>query len=172
MRTLRLALVLLCAPTVLAAQQSPPRDSALAPPPLPTVDVQPRAKPGERFGRMVVPAVIGSGVGLVAGAYAGAGPFYEATGCCGGGDDPGLSSALWGGVIGATLGSTLGAYVTRSSDHPVSLSRAFVGSTVGIGAGLLVGFAGAGVDDARGLLVGFAIGQGMTTAGFAVPYPE
>jgi hypothetical protein len=122
--------------------------------------------------RLVVPAVVGSAVGLVAGGYIGAGPFYDATGCCGGGDDPGLTSGLAGAVIGATVGSTVGAYATRSRGHPVSLSRALLGATVGIGAGVLVGFAGASIDDFRGLLVGFSIGQGMTTAGYAVPYPE
>ena len=55
----------------------------------------------------------------------------------------------------------------------MSLSRAFTGATVGLAAGLLFGIAGAAVadGDARGLLIGFAIGQGITTAGFAVPYP-
>lgn len=170
MRTLRLAiLLLLSAPAALAAQEPAPRDTTLNPPPLPVVDL--RVQSRTRFSRMVVPAVIGSGVGLVAGGYIGGGPFYDATGCCGGGDDPGLTSALWGALIGATAGSTLGAYATRSSEHPVTLSRAFVGATIGIGTGVLVGIAGASMDDFRGLLVGFSIGQGMTTAGFAVPYP-
>lgn len=168
MHFLRFALLLLlCAPAALGAQETAPGDST--PAPQPVVDM--RVKPGSRFSRMVVPAVVGSGIGLVAGGYIGGGPFYDATGCCGGGDSPGLTSGLWGAVIGATAGSTLGAYLTRSDRHPVSLSRAFVGATVGIGAGVLVGIAGAGIDDFRGLLVGFSIGQGMTTAGFAVPYP-
>ena len=160
--------VLLLAPAALAAQEPvPPADSV---PPLPAVEVRKRT-PGERFRRMVLPATIGSGIGLVAGGYIGSGPFYSATGCCGGGDDPGLTSGLWGALIGATLGSTLGAYAMGTTEEPVSSSRAFVGATIGIGTGLLVGFAGAHLDDFRGLLVGFTIGQGTTTAGFAVPYP-
>lgn len=171
MRTFRFAiLLLLCAPAALAAQEPAPRDTTPAPPPAqPVVDLRVHSR--TRFSRMVVPAVIGSGVGLVAGGYIGAEPFYDATGCCGGGDDPGLTSALWGAVIGATVGSTVGAYATRSREHPVTLSRAFVGATVGIGVGLLTGFAAGQVDDFRGRLVGFSIGQGVTTAGFAVPYP-
>ncbi|HEX5869500.1 MAG TPA: hypothetical protein VFY65_03730 [Longimicrobium sp.] len=132
-----------------------------------------RSEHPRRFQRMVVPAIVGSGVGLVAGAAFGAGPFYSATGCCGGGDDPGLTSGLVGAFAGATLGATLGAWITRTSDQPVSSSRAFVGATLGIGTGLLVGLAGTQIDpdDFRGLLVGFSIGQGGTAAAFAVPYP-
>lgn len=164
---LLLVILLCCAPAALHAQT--PTDSTAASVPVP---VKPADYP-RRFQRMVVPAVVGSGVGLVAGGLFGAGPFYDATGCCGGGDDPGLGSGLTGAVLGATLGSTLGAYVTRNSDNPVSLSRAFVGATIGLGVGLLFGIAGAEVADAdpRGLLIGFSIGQGIAAAGYAVPYP-
>ncbi|HEU4881193.1 MAG TPA: hypothetical protein VFT45_03075 [Longimicrobium sp.] len=160
-----LALALLCAPAALDAQTA---DSTAVTP----VRIE-RSEYAHRFQRMAVPAMVGSGVGLVAGAVYGAGPFYEATRCCGGGDDPGLTSGLWGAFIGATAGATLGAYVTRTSDQPVSLSRAFTGAIVGIGTGIAVGIAGAQVDpnDARGLLIGFSIGQGGTAAGFAIPYP-
>jgi uncharacterized membrane protein YeaQ/YmgE (transglycosylase-associated protein family) len=163
-----LVVILCSAPAALGAQTA--TDSTGATPPVPVVQTSDYAP---RFQRMVVPAVVGSGVGLVAGGLFGLGPFYDATGCCGGGDDPGITSGLVGAVAGATLGSTLGAYATRTSDKPVSLSRAFVGATVGLGIGLLFGIAGAELADAdpRGLLIGFAIGQGMTTAGFAVPYP-
>jgi hypothetical protein len=164
---LLLIILLCCAPAALEAQTA--TDSTGASVPL----VVERSDYGRRLQRMVVPAAVGSGVGLVAGGLFGLGPFYDATGCCGGGDDPGLSSGLAGGVAGAILGSALGAYVTRNSENPVSLSRAFPGATVGLAAGVLFGIAGAAVTDgdARGLLVGIAIGQGMTTAGFAVPYP-
>lgn len=100
---------------------------------------------------------------MVAGALYGLGPFYDATGCCGGGDDPSLTSGL--------VGATVGAYVTRTSDHPVSLSRALAGATVGIGTGLFVGAAGAQLADLRGFVIGFSLGQGGTVAGFALPYP-
>jgi uncharacterized membrane protein YeaQ/YmgE (transglycosylase-associated protein family) len=165
----RLLLVILLYSTPAALDAQAATDSTAAPAPL----VVERADYGRRFQRMVVPAVVGSGVGLVVGGLFGSGPFYDATGCCGGGDDPGLTSGLVGAVAGATLGSTLGAYVTRNSDNPVSLSRAFTGATVGLAVGVLFGLAGAAVadGDSRGLLVGIAIGQGMTTAGFAVPYP-
>lgn len=168
MPRLVLVLLLCCAPAVLDAQTA--ADSTGAPASVPRVQ---RSDYLPRFQRMVVPAVVGSGLGVVAGGMFGAGPFYDATGCCGGGDDPGIASALAGAAVGATLGSTLGAYVTRTSDHPVSLSRAFTGASVGLGIGLLVGLAGAVIadGDSRGLLIGFAIGQGMSTAGFAVPYP-
>lgn len=164
---LLLVVLLFCAPAALDAQTT--ADSTAAPAPAP---VKP-ADYGRRLQRMVVPAVVGSGAGLVAGGLFGVGPFYRATGCCGGGDDPGITSGLVGAVAGATLGSTLGVYVTRNGDDPVSLSRAFTGATVGLGVGVLVGLAGAAVTDgdARGLLVGIAIGQGMTTAAYAVPYP-
>lgn len=163
-----ISIILLCAPAALDAQTA--ADSTGAMPPVPVVRTSDYPR---RFQRMVVPAVVGSGVGLVAGGLFGSGPFYDATGCCGGGDDPGLTSGLVGAVAGATLGSTLGAYVTRNSDNPVSLSRAFTGATVGLAIGLLFGIAGAELADAdpRGLLVGFSIGQGITAAGFAVPYP-
>lgn len=158
---------LFCAPNALDAQTA--TDSTAASAPL----VVERSDYGRRFQRMVLPAAVGSGVGLMAGGYFGGGPFYQATGCCGGGDDPGLTSGLVGGVAGAVLGSALGAYVTRNSENPVSFSRAFGGASVGLAVGVLFGLAGAAVldGDSRGLLVGFAIGQGMTTAGFAVPYP-
>ena len=157
---------LLCTPAALDAQVG--TDSTGTMP----VRVE-REDYARRFRRMAVPAMVGSGVGLVAGGLYGAGPFYEATGCCGGGDDPGLTSGLWGAFIGATAGATLGAYVTRNSDNPVSLSRTFTGAVVGIGTGIFVGIAGTQIDpdDFRGLLVGFSIGQGGTAAGFAIPYP-
>jgi hypothetical protein len=164
---LLLVILLCCAPAALDAQTATDSTPAAAP-----LVVQ-RSDYGRRFQRMVVPAAVGSGVGLVAGAVFGGGPFYQATGCCGGGDDPGLTSGLAGGVAGAILGSALGAYITRNSENPVSLSRAFGGATVGLAVGVLFGLAGAGVadGDSRGLLIGFAIGQGITTTGFAVPYP-
>lgn len=166
LRTAVLAL-LLCAPAALDAQTS--SDSAGA-------SVTVRVKPsdyGRRFKRMVLPAAAGAGVGLVAGGVFGSGPFYEMTGCCGGGDDPGLASGLWGAFLGATAGATLGPYVMRNGENPVSLSRAFTGAIVGIGTGIFLGIAGAQVDpdDFRGLLIGFSIGQGGTAAAFAVPYP-
>lgn len=173
---LRIALFcLLCTPAALAAQEPAPQEAPatnalLLPPPLPVVEVQPGTA-SRRFARMVVPATLGSAVGLVTGAYTGGIIFYEATGCCGGGDDPGLTSGLYGAVIGATLGSMIGAYATRNSEYPVSFSRAFLGATVGIGGGVLAGIAGAHLDDFRGLLIGFTVGQGTTTALFAVPYP-
>jgi hypothetical protein len=161
-----LALALLCAPATLDAQA--PSDSAGAEP----VRIE-RSEYAPRFRRMAVPAMVGSGVGLVAGGLFGAGPFYEMTGCCGGGDDPGLTSGLWGAFIGATAGATLGAYVMRTSDQPVSSSRTFTGAIVGIGTGIFVGLAGTQIDpdDFRGLLIGFSIGQGGTAAAFAMPYP-
>jgi hypothetical protein len=164
---LLLVILVCCAPAALDAQTATDSTAAAAP------QVIERSDYGRRFQRMVVPAVVGSGVGLVGGAVFGGGPFYQATGCCGGGDDPGLTSGLVGAVAGATLGSTLGAYLTRNTDNPVSLSRAFTGATVGLAVGVLFGIAGASVadGDARGLLVGFAIGQGIATAGFAAPYP-
>lgn len=159
--------ILLAAPHAVAAQEV---DSTA---PVPNFEERARASDAERFKRMVVPAALGSGAGLVAGVVIGSGPFYDATGCCGGGDDPGLLSALWGAFIGATAGSALGAYITNTSAHPVSFKRALTGATVGIATGLLMGIAGAEFADAdpRGLVIGFAIGQGITTAGFAVKYP-
>jgi hypothetical protein len=168
-------LALLCAPASLLAQEPAPRGEAAAalllePPPLPIVDVrQPTAS--ERFGRMVVPAVLGSGLGLVAGGYFGSTIVYDATGWGSGGDSPGLETGLYGAVIGATLGSMIGAYTARDDQHPVSLSRAFVGATVGIGAGVLTAIAGGHLADFGGVVVGFSMGQGTTTALFAVPYP-
>lgn len=168
-RILILLAVLLFAPSVLEAQTS--SDTAAAAP-LPAAKAVERDA-GARFRRMVVPAALGSGLGMVAGVLIGSGPFYEATGCCGGGDDPGLTSGLAGALIGATAGSALGAWITRSPEYPVSFTRAATGAILGIGAGVLVGIAGAELDgaDPRGLVIGFAIGQGFTTAGFAVPYP-
>jgi uncharacterized membrane protein YeaQ/YmgE (transglycosylase-associated protein family) len=168
-------LALLCAPAMLAAQEPAPQAAPAAalllePPPLPIVDVrQPTA--GQRFGRMVLPAVLGSGLGLVAGGYFGSTILYDATNWGSGGDDPGLEPGLLGAVIGATLGSMIGAYAARDYEHPVSLSRAFIGSTVGIGVGVLTGIAGAHLADFGGLILGFSMGQGTTTALFAVPYP-
>jgi hypothetical protein len=160
-----LVVLLLSAPDALAAQAADTTGAPAAP--------VVRATNRQRFERMVLPAALGSGVGLVAGALVGAGPFYESTGCCGGGDDPGLTSALWGAVAGATLGSALGAYLTRTGDKPVSFPRALLGATVGLGAGALLGAVGAQLDrgDPPGVLIGFSIGQGATTAAFAVPYP-
>jgi hypothetical protein len=160
-----LLLTLLCAPAALDAQT--PSDSTAAPERIPTSEYT------RRFQRMALPAMAGSGVGMVAGGLIGSGPFYDITGCCGGGDDPGLTSGLWGAFIGAAAGATMGAYVMRTSDHPVSISRAFTGAIVGVGTGIFVGFAGAQVDpdDFRGLLIGFSIGQGGTAAAFAMPYP-
>ncbi|HEX6372005.1 MAG TPA: hypothetical protein VF006_23980 [Longimicrobium sp.] len=160
--------ILLCAPAALDAQAATDSTGASA-----SVRRVEASEHGRRFRRMVLPAAVGSGVGMVAGAVFGSGPFYSATGCCGGGDDPGLTSGLAGALLGATMGATLGAYVTRNSENPVSFSRAFTGATVGIAIGVLVGIAGAELDgaDPRGLVIGFSIGQGMTTAGFAVPYP-
>jgi iron complex transport system permease protein len=165
---LLLIVLLSCAPDALSGQTATDSNAATV-----SVRIVQRSDYQRRFQRIVVPAVVGSGVGLVAGGMFGLGPFYDATGCCGGGDDPGLTSGLMGAVAGATLGSTLGAYVTRNSDNPVSLSRAFTGATVGLAVGVLFGIAGAAVadGDARGLLVGIAIGQGGTAAAFAVPYP-
>jgi hypothetical protein len=162
-----LIIALLCAPAALGAQT--PADSTASPV---TVRVE-AADYTKRFKRMAVPAMVGSGAGLVAGGLFGLGPFYDITGCCGGGDDPGLSSGLWGAFIGATAGATMGAYVMRNSDHPVSISRAFTGAIVGVGTGIFVGLAGTQVDpdDFRGLLIGFSIGQGGTAAAFAMPYP-
>ena len=161
-----LVVAVLAAPAALRAQS----DSV---PPLPTVQAAEKPSATSRFQRMALPAVLGSGLGLVAGAYIGAEPFYDATGCCGGGDDPGLTSALGGAVIGSVLGSSLGAYVTRTKDEPVSFTRAFLGATVGLASGVFFGIAGAELadQDPSGLLVGFSVGQGMTTAAFAVPYP-
>lgn len=168
MPLLRLILIgiLMCIPAALQAQEA--ADTASAPVPL--VQTQDY---GRRFTRMAVPAAVGSGVGLLGGLWLGVGPFYSATGCCGGGDDPGLTSGLAGALIGSVLGSTLGAYVTRDSENPVSFSRALLGGTVGILPGVLVGLGGAVLQDgdSRGMLIGFSIGQGMTTAGFALPYP-
>ena len=162
-----LIIALLCAPAGLDAQTSTDSTGAAVPVRVETAEYT------KRFKRMAVPAMVGSGAGLVAGGLFGGGPFYDITGCCGGGDDPGLSSALWGAFIGATAGATMGAYVMRTSDHPVSISRAFTGAIVGIGTGIVVGVAGTQVDpdDFRGLLIGFSIGQGGTAAAFAMPYP-
>lgn len=176
MSLLRIGLfVLLCTPAALRGQEMIPAggfpvDSVLAAPPLPVVDIQQRTA-SQRFARMVIPASLGSGLGLLAGGYVGSVTFYNATGCCGGGDDPGLESGLMGAAIGATLGSMIGAYATRSHDHPVSLARAFLGATVGLGTGIAMGFAGGSVGDVPGLLIGFSVGQGVTTSLFAVPYP-
>ena len=176
MSLLRICLfVLLCAPG-LAAQEPAPRDSLPADsvdalPPLPGVYVRQERTGSQRFARMALPAMLGSGAGLLVGGYLGSGPFYTSTGCCGGGDDPGLTSGLWGAMIGATLGSALGAYATRNYDNPVSLPRALLGATVGVGTGVLTGLAGGHTADFGGLLVGFSIGQGGTTALFATPYP-
>lgn len=158
--------ILMCIPAALQAQAA--ADTANVP-----VPVVQTSDYGQRFTRMAVPAAVGSGVGLLGGLWLGVGPFYSATGCCGGGDDPGLASGLAGALIGATVGSALGAYVTRDAENPVSWSRALLGATVGILPGVLVGLGGAvlGDGDHRGLVVGFSVGQGMTTAGFALPYP-
>lgn len=105
-------------------------------------------------------ASAGSLVGLAAGAGLGH-TYYQATGCCRRGDDPGLSSLLWGMAIGSTTGSAMGAVFAGGR----TWGGSFLGSTIGVATGLLAANAGdrLGVPEGGGVLL-YSLMQGFSTA--------
>ena len=108
------------------------------------------------IGRLLPPAIIGSGTGLALGALGGA--LTE----IGGGDSPGLLGAMLFGVAGSAVGTGLGLYL--GSDGAVPRSVAFATGTVGILGGVALGTALAQAFDVQGLFIGYIIGQGTLAA--------
>ena len=109
-----------------------------------------------RFERVFPAAALGTGVGLYAGAYFGSQLGW------GGGDDPGLISALLFGGIGSALGSGLGALV---AEPRLSRGRALVSGFLGAAGGLFGIIALGEVFDGDGTkaVIAFSVISGAVT---------
>jgi hypothetical protein len=132
----------------------------LAPGPRPPQGDAARRDPERVWRRALLPAAAGSVLGVPVGVVAGF-VFYEATGCCfEAGDDPGLGEALLGGLAGAAVGSSLGAYLTGTRDRPVSFGRALLGAALGV---VPAAYLGAAAGNETSVWVGFSV-FGLTHA--------
>jgi hypothetical protein len=106
---------------------------------------------------------LGSLVGVFGGVLFGEHVFYPVTGCCGGGDDPGLLSnmafALAGSIVVGGVGGYLG---TRAQKVP--FTRMLAGSAGGAGAGLLVAVALSQLDADEPATIGYFVTQAAFNA--------
>lgn len=166
-----LMLILVLAPPLHAQWRAAPRFEALdrqlqigpaafqGMPLNPTLGSETTGESNASFATTFVFASAGSLIGFAAGAGLGI-AYYEATGCCGGGDDPGLNSVLSGMVIGSTTGSTLGAALFGGE----SWGGSFLGSTIGVATGALIAYAGGQIGASGGAIFLYSLAQGLTTA--------
>lgn len=121
----------------------------------PILDQEPTGKSAPGFIGTFASASAGSLIGLALGAGVGV-AYYQATGCCGGGDDPGLTSLLVGALVGSTSGSAAGAAIVGEP-----WGGALIGSTAGVATGLAIAYAGRKSPVAWLM---YSLTQGLTTA--------
>lgn len=110
---------------------------------------------------VILGAVAGSAAGLYLGFIGG-----EELGW-GGGDDPGLASALLFGSVGSAVGTTLGIQLFSAGRAPVgtTIVLSVAGAVVGLGAAA-VAHRATGAD-AGGLMFSYSVGQGLFAGGIA-----
>ena len=100
---------------------------------------------------VLLPAFAGSSAGALSGWYLG-GVMYDATGCCGRGDDPGLSGRLGLAAGLSVLGAAAIPALLADEDFPPLLSA----STIGVLPAALGAWAGLVVSDGSGAAAVFS----------------
>jgi hypothetical protein len=110
------------------------------------------------------PAVVGSALGLVAGAVV----MGYSLDTLGAGSGPGMLGMMGGGLVGSTVGSASAAHhAARHVSVPgqeVPYGRSLLGAVIGVVPGMAGHLVGARTVGFWGGLLGYSLGQGITTA--------
>lgn len=128
----------------------------------------PDPEPTERttFGRLVVPATLGSLAGTAIGGLWGGRLEW------GNSDYRGLEGVLLFGMLGGTIGSATGAWLADRGRGDVGYGPAVFAAAVGVVGGVFGAYTVSAVSRGdltfRGVYIGFALGQGIVTAAAAL----